>query len=566
MMVKVEKNMKFFFLLLITLILPTATFAYQSNTDELILDIFLTNDMHGGIDRIGATFMNPAFPPSLGGGASMATYVNYIRQLSDDVKRANLLVDTGDFFMGRPIGTLTEGEAIVEFMNLIGYDLLVLGNHEYDLGEEKLINLLKLANFPVLAANAIRKGTEDIVDYSQPYIIIEKMGIKIGIVGVITSDAALMSFAQHIEGIEFLSEKDVLEYYVNYLRNEEKVDILIAAIHAGVPFDPHSAFQSRYATPEREQPPRVWGYDAMDLAHLIPGIDVILAGHIHVGMNRPWFDPINHTLVVQGYANLSNILHLILKIDPETKTISGFDTPAENSVLLTLFEDRFILDPEFDRLISQRKAEAEHGMDDVIGTAGVFLSRASVDAQNAMGNFICEAMKNAVGADFAFLNLGGVRAEIPMGNVTYRQIFNAMPFDNNIVTMLIDGRTLRRIIETRVASTRQGLLIAGGAVTYSRRRNDFDRVTRLKINGEPWEPDKIYRVATTDFLMSGNAGLTILTTIPETQIIYHETSLRDAMADYFRQNSPVMYRIDDRWLRDDRSEQFDYLIDINMSD
>jgi len=551
---------KYVFLLIITLFVR-----FLSADDTLRLDIFHTHDVHGGIDRIGATFMNPTFPPTLGGGASMATYINSIRKLSDGVSRDNLLIDTGDFFMGRPIGTLTEGEAVMEFMNMIGYDLLVLGNHEYDLGEEKLINLLKKAEFPILAANAFRKDFSEnlqrnLVEYVKPYLIMEKMGVKIGIIGLITSDTALMSFAQHIENIEFACEKELLAYYVNHVRETYNVDLLIVAIHAGLPFDPHATFNQRYGANRGEQPARVWGYDAQELAHEIPGIDVMLGGHIHVGFQRPWFDPINHTLIVQGYANLSNILHITLKIDKETKSLSGFETPAENSVLLTLFEDTFIPDPEIDAVISQRKTEAEKGMDDVIGVAAVHLSRASVDAQNIMGNYICEAMRIAVGADFAFLNLGGVRAEIPMGNVTYRQIFNAMPFDNTIVTMLIDGKTLKNIIETRVAGSRQGLLIAGGAITYNRRRIDFNRVTRLKINGEPWDPDKIYRVATTDFLMSGNAGLTILTTIPEIQLIRHEISLRDAMADYFRNFSPVRLSIDDRWIRDDRAVPYDYLI------
>ena len=535
------------------------------DSTDLLLDIFMTNDIHGGIDRVGATFMNPAFPPMLGGGASAASYINHIRQLSDDKKRSNLLVDTGDFFMGRPIGTMTEGDAVIEWMNMIGYDLLVLGNHEYDLGEEKLMNLLEKVEFPVLGANVYRKATETTptsrVEYTRPYIILEKMGVKIGIVGITTSDTALMSFEDHIRDVVFLDNKEVLTHYVNVLREEEKVDIVIAAMHAGLPYDRLATFEERYGTQrnDAERPARVWGYDAQELAHEVPGIDVILGGHIHVGFARPWFDPINHTLVIQNYGNLSNLVHITLKIDPETKTISGFETPAENSVLLTLFEDRFIPDPEIDRVISQRKAEAEIGMDDVIGTAGVFLSRASVDAQNVMGNYICEAMRVAVGADFAFLNLGGVRAEIPLGNVTYRQIFNAMPFDNKIVTMLIDGRTLKRIIETRVAGTRQGLLLAGGQITFSRRRSDFERITRLFIDGEHWDPDRIYRVATTDFLMSGNAGLTILTTIPENQLIMHEISLREAMADYFRKFSPVRMNIDDRWIRDDRSEPDVYL-------
>jgi len=521
-------------------------------SEVLTLDIILTNDMHGGIDKTDATFINPTFPPRLGGGASAATYIKDIRSKQSPT-RDNLLLDTGDFFQGRPIGTMTEGQAIVEYMNMIQYDLLVLGNHEYDLGEDILRNLLKNVQFPVLGANVFQKGSEDLVNYVQPYLILHKMGIKIGIVGITTTDTAQMSFMEHISGVEFRDEKEYLTYYVNFLRNEEKVDLVIATVHAGIPYDPQQTYRERYGDLKKNNFTRRWGYDAQELAHEVPGIDLIFAGHIHVGFAKPWVDPNNHTLVFQNYAYLSNIMHFMIQIDAETKSIMGYDTPTRDSGLITLFADQFIPDPEFDHVITAQQKAAEKGMDDVIGQAAVFLSRSSIDAQNVMGNFTCEAMKSAVDADFAFINLGGIRAEIPLGNVTYRHVFNAMPFDNMIVTLLVDGNFLKKIIETRVADTRAGLILAGGKVIYSRTRENFDRVTHLEINGEIWEPDRIYRVATTDFLLSGNAGLTLLTNLPEEAIIRHEINLRDAMADYFRKYSPVRVEIDDRWKRDDRS-------------
>ena len=544
---------------ILILILHCSTFYILYSSDDFLLDILFTNDIHGGIDRANATFMNPAFPPKLGGGASAATYIKHVRELSIQNQRDNLLIDTGDFFQGRPVGTISEGVAIIEYMNMIKYDLSVLGNHEYDLGEEKLSSMLSEAEFPVLGANVFRKGTNQMVDYVQPYLIIQKMGVKFGIIGITTTDTALMSFDEHIKFVDFKDELETLKKFIDILRNQEKVDIVIVALHAGIPFDPVPAYRERFETPNQSPPKRVWGYDAQEVAHLVSGIDVILAGHVHVGRAKPWVDPLNHTLVFQNYAYLSGMSHIILKIDKKTKTVSGYDSPSRDNVTLTLFEDQWIPDLEFDSVISARVLEAEKGMDDFIGVAGVFLSRVSVDAQNAMGNFVCEAMKETAGADFAFINLGGVRADIPMGNVTYRNVFNAMPFDNMIVTLLVDGRFLKRIVETRVSGTRAGLILAGGKITYSRKRDDFDRVTRLEVGGEAWNPDKIYKVATTDFLLAGNAGLTLLTTLPENQIIRHEINLRDAMADYFRNNSPVKVEVDDRWKRDDRSTPDTYL-------
>ncbi len=521
--------------------------------EEILIDVMYTNDLHGGIDRNPATFMNPQFPPMLGGGASAATYINGVRKLADGKKRDSFLFDAGDFFQGRPIGSLTNGEAVIEYMNMIGYDLTVIGNHEFDIGEDKLLNTLAKAEFPILSANLYKKGTKELVDYVRPYLIFEKCGLKIGVIGMTTTDTEKMSFPEHIKNVDFGDEKEALNKYVKILREQEKVDIVLAVIHAGVPYNDKQEYEKRYGKNAQKQT-QYWGLDAQQIAHEIEGIDVIFGGHIHRGMQEPWVDPVTHTLVLTNYAYGSNMGHIILKIDAKTKTLAGYDFPVRDNALITLFEEQFIPDEKIDKVITDRQAIVEKGMDDIVGTASSFLSRASVDAQNAMGNFTVEAMKEAAKADFAFINLGGVRAEIPMGPVTYRQVFNVMPFDNQVVTMLVDGVMLKKIIETRVAGSRAGMIIAGGKVTYSRSRKDFDRITRLEIAGEPWKADKIYKVATTDFLLQGNAGLTLLTSIPETQIIRHEINLRDAMVDYFKKNSPVKITIDDRWAREDRSK------------
>ncbi|HNX38191.1 MAG TPA: multifunctional 2',3'-cyclic-nucleotide 2'-phosphodiesterase/5'-nucleotidase/3'-nucleotidase, partial [Candidatus Cloacimonadota bacterium] len=91
------------------------------SAEDILLDIMWSNDMHGGIDRAKATFMNPEFPPQLGGGGSAATLIKRVRSLSDK-NRDNLLFDIGDFFQGRPVGTVTKGVAVMDYMNSIGYD------------------------------------------------------------------------------------------------------------------------------------------------------------------------------------------------------------------------------------------------------------------------------------------------------------------------------------------------------------------------------------------------------------------------------------------------------------
>lgn len=525
--------------------------------EDLKLDIMWSNDVHGGIDRAKATFMNPQFPPQLGGGASAATLIKYVRSMGGG-KRDNLLFDIGDFFQGRPVGTVTKGVAVMDYMNKISYDAMTIGNHEFDINGADLVKTLKMAKFPVLSCNIVERSTGKIPDFLKPYTIIEKMGARIGVLGMTTTDTEKMSFPENIKNIDFLSEKEEVAKWVKHLRQVEKVDIVIVIGHAGLPYDIESTYLSRYdskGNPIQQERYAGWGYDAQEIAREVEGIDLFLGGHMHRGVPKPWIDPVTQTMVIQGYAYGSNLGWITLTIDPDTKTISGYESPAvREGSMITLFEDQFIPDEEIGAAINAQVAVAEKGMDEIIGSAAVYLSRTNVDAQSLMGNTICDAMRAEVNADFSFLNLGGVRADIPAGPVNYRNVFDVMPFDNMVVSFKCTGEFLRKIIETRVVGSRHGLVVSGANVVYSKKRPDMDRVTSLKVGGKPWDPKKIYTCTTTDFLMQGNAGLTLLTQVPEADITYHQINLRDAIVHYFKNNSPVRTKIDDRWRRDDNAK------------
>ncbi len=516
--------------------------------ENLKLDIMFTNDIHGGIDRYEATFMNPDFPPVLGGGASAATYIKEVRELTDGEERDNLLIDAGDFFQGHPVGTVSNGRAVIRFMNQIGYELMVIGNHEYDIGEEELIKTLKLAEFPILSCNIINKSTGELVDYAIPYLILEKLGLRIGIIGVTTTDTELMSFPEHIKNIDFTNAKEALEKYIPIVK-EQDVDLLIVVGHMGLPYNPEPAYQSRYVKNKDVEKERYWGYDSQELAHEVEGIDLFIGGHMHKGFYEPWEDPDTHTLVIQGYAYGSNVGHITLLIDKDTKTLAGWEPPAYDGILVTLFEDELIPDPVFSDTILAMTAEAEKGMDDVIGQSSIHLSRDGNGPQNLVGNLVVEAMNAEMKTDFAFMNLGGIRADLPLGPITYRDVFNVLPFDSQIVVFECDGKFLKELIERRVEGSRHGLRTAGIKVVIDRHRPDFDRVVDLWIGDEYWDPNKIYRVATSDFLMQGNAGLTELTRVPEDNIMRHETIIRDVVVNYIKKNSPVSTKVDDRWKR-----------------
>jgi 2',3'-cyclic-nucleotide 2'-phosphodiesterase (5'-nucleotidase family) len=530
--------------------------------EEFILNVLFTNDVHGGIDPTPATFINPDFPPPLGGGASAAVYIDRLREKAKENNEEVLLLDAGDIFQGHPIGTMTKGEAIIKYMNLMEYDAMAPGNHEFDEGYEQFQHLAKQAEFPIVCANIVQSETGEIIPECIPYIIRDFQGVKIAIIGLCTEETAMMSFPENIKGLEFLPVAEVTEKYVKEVR-EKDADIVMVLGHLGIPYDVESAYQKDIVEGYINDPDRYWPDNAMHLAHKVSGIDIIFGGHIHKGYNKPWEDPQNHTLIFQNYAYGSNIGHVQFIIDKETKSLSGYELPAYiDGDLITLFEEEFIPDPEVKAIIDSMQYEVEKEMSQVVGEAEIHLTRGQ-GAQSLIGNLVMDAVLEEIGADFAFTNLGGIRADIQKGPVTYRDIFEVLPFGNEIVTVEMSGALLKEILEIRVSYNHQGLQVAGGEVVYNRNLPNFQRVTKIVIGGKEWDPNETYTVATTDFLMQGNAGLTILTEIPEEKVNYLYIIMRDAVANYFKRHKVVSSQIDDRWKMDPEAQPSPKIAEYN---
>lgn len=191
---------------LLLIIIGSLALMSFATAEDIRLDLLWSNDVHGGIDRALATFMNPEFPPQLGGGGSAATLIKHVRSLSGK-KRESMLLDVGDFFQGRPVGTVTQGRAVIEYMNAIGYDAMTLGNHEFDIMNPDLIETLRAADFPIISCNIVDKRTGTFPWYVTPYRMFTRLGVRIGIVGFTTTDTEKMSFPENIKNLDFVSEK-----------------------------------------------------------------------------------------------------------------------------------------------------------------------------------------------------------------------------------------------------------------------------------------------------------------------------------------------------------------------
>ena len=274
--------------------------------------IMHTNDIHGGIDRRGATFMDEEFPPALGGGPSLVTLTKQVRADAEAEGKGFLLLDTGDYWQGTPIGNYRQGQIVAEFLNRAGYDARVPGNHEFDAGWEEAFEQMKHAEMPVLAANLVARDTGEMPFFLKPYIIREVMGIKIGIIGLITEETDFYSKPEHVANVEFLPVKEVTQKYIAEI--EDEVDLIVVIGHLGIPYDVKSAYAEMVET-GTEMKIR-YGMNGMELVHHVPGIDVFIGGHIHVGYEGGWEDPVTHTICLQTYGRGSGIGIYEILVDP----------------------------------------------------------------------------------------------------------------------------------------------------------------------------------------------------------------------------------------------------------
>ncbi|MEA2076619.1 MAG: bifunctional UDP-sugar hydrolase/5'-nucleotidase [Candidatus Marinimicrobia bacterium] len=532
-------------ILIITMIMGTLFAAKFPASEYQRITVLYTNDVHGGIPRTVATYMNPQFPPRIGSGPAIAHYVNLLRDQAEAEGFGVLLIDEGDFFSGTPVGSKTAGAAVIEFMNSVSYDILTVGNHDFDKGLIELRQRTEEANFPFLGANVVDKNG-DVADFLKPYIIKEFFGIKVGILGIATATTPSMSFPEHVKGLTFLPEIITTKKWIPVME-EEGADIIIMSTHSWTPYERdkeaaklHEAIQAGEWPDENKI-----GAPGMEIAVSVPGIDIMFTGHVHKGFPEPYEDPINHTLIFQNYGNGSNLGHVNFYIHKKTKTLAGYDYAVDGSSYITLLEDELWIDTEVDKMIEARKAIAEEGFDEVIAVLPSPLRRAN-EGQSILGNLLCDAVAWSSNADVAFSNYGGLRSDLEAGPLTYESLFRFLPFGNRITVFQMSGAELDALIEDRVSGNSRGMLVSGLEVIVDKRKVERDRAKILSVQGLPFDENTLYKIAVSDYLAEGNSGYDRLTTIGEERRNNTGFMMREALRDYIVEFGSKA-KIDNRW-------------------
>ncbi|MBS3872437.1 MAG: 5'-nucleotidase C-terminal domain-containing protein [Firmicutes bacterium] len=466
-------------MVMIALILPQLGVAAMASAPTTIT-IFHTNDIHSRVTASDTQI----------GYARMATIVQAARAANPHV----LLLEAGDAFHGQSIANLSQGQAIVDIMNVMQYDAMVPGNHDFNFGKARLMELASRATFPLVAAN--------VEPTTLPSHIIRELGGKrVAIIGVATPETAFKTHPRNVEGLKFADPVASVSRLVATLRPQ--VDFIVALSHLGQEGD----------------------YTSIKLAQEVQGLDLIIDGHSHDTLTLQ----VGRTIIVQA-GEFGNALGRVdITFDPAGRRIAHTLIYANQTTAVAS-------DPRVQTIINTYNQQVSAVHSQVVGKTAVRLEgeRAFVrTAETNLGNLITDAMLKVTGADVAVTNGGGIRASIVSGNVTRGQVFNVLPFGNLIVALPMTGAQILEMLEfsARLLPAQNGgfLQVAGLTFSIDTAREAGRRVHSARINGVALAPAKTYLVATNDFLAAGGDGYAMLGSIP---IRAQMMSLEEAFAEH----------------------------------
>lgn len=442
------------------------------NPSRLVL--LHTNDTHSQIDPNNR---------DRGGVARRKVLVDSVRATSP----ATLLIDAGDAVQGTLFFSLFKGEVEDSLMNLLGYDIQILGNHEFDNTIEELAERWSRLGAERISTNYDLSASA-LDGVLKPYTVKEFGDKKVGFIGI-NLDPEGMIAANHSEGVVYLDPVEAANSMAWYLRHVCHADYVVVVSHIG------------YSARQRA--------NDLDLARRSKGIDIIIGGHSHTEIDPARSDAPLHrvpnavgdTVVIAQNAGGGVTLGEV-DIDFSTGQISSKLIPVDNR-----------LDPRTDGTVESFLRPYRASIDSICGivlaTTPEELPHRSTPLVNLVSDIVAAEGQSLAGRkiDFAIMNKGGIRRGVPKGAVTRGVIMEMMPFDNRIVVMDISGKDLIETFNIMASQGGQGVSSAIKAI-YDPSAQVAETIL---INGEPIDPARTYTIATVDYLAGGGDYLTPLT-------------------------------------------------------
>ncbi|MDU6925293.1 bifunctional UDP-sugar hydrolase/5'-nucleotidase UshA [Franconibacter helveticus] len=482
------------------------------------------------------------------GLAAQKTLVDNVRKEVTAKGGSVLVLSGGDINTGVPESDLQDAEPDFRGMNLIGYDAMAVGNHEFDNPLSVLRQQEKWAKFPFLSANIYQKSTNERL--FKPWAIFNRQEIKIAVIGLTTDDTAKIGNPEFFTDIEFRKPADEAKLVIQELQQTEKPDVIIAATHMG-----------HYDNGEH-------GSNApgdVELARSLPAgaLTMIVGGHSQdpvcmASENKKQADYVpgtpcapdqqNGIWIVQAHewgkyvgradfefrnGEMKLVNYQLIPINLKKKIT--WDNGQSERVLYT---PQIPENPQMLSLLSpfQHKGQAQLGVKIGSVTGRLEGDRSKVRfVQTNMGRLILSAQMARTGADFAVMSGGGIRDSIEAGDITYKDVLKVQPFGNTLVYVDMTGQEVADYLKA-VAQMKpdSGAYPQFANVSFTA---SGGALSDIKIKGEPLDMAKTYRMATLSFNATGGDGYPAIDKKPG----YVNTGFVDAevLKQFVEQNSPL---------------------------
>lgn len=485
--------MKRYFSVLLALVLVFQVFTFVAAEEATAtgweLTIMHTNDTHAHLENMAKRF----------------TAVKEIRAQVDN----SILVDAGDVFNGTLFFNQYLGKADLEFMNLLEYDAMTFGNHEFDKDSQVLADFIKDTEFPIVSSNIdftqdavlqdyVVAGVTEAAAGGKIYeaIILDVNGEKVGIIGLTTEDTVFL--ANPSKDIVFKNYAEAAKEAKAALE-AEGINKIIVLSHLGYEVD-------------------------LKLAKEVAGLDVIVGGHSHTLLEKP-VEVVNETTTLVVQANeWGKFLGRVDVTFDEAGVITSYNGELiEINAKDADGNDLIAADEAVEARLDELRIPLDEMLKTVVGNTTVELDgvRENVRSKETnLGNLIADAMlakaKPLTGAQITITNGGGIRASIDAGDITLGEVRTVQPFENLLVTVEMTGEQVLAALENGVAKVEsmagQFPQVAGLKFTYDPGKDPGSRVVSVEVKTDngyaPLDPKASYVVATNSFMANGGDGYT----------------------------------------------------------
>lgn len=445
------------------LVLGSISFVLAAEKEITILTI---NDYHGSLAPAGSN-------------VGAAKLVDAIKTEKAKNPEGTIIVSAGDNYQGSAMSNMLYGEPVSEVLKEMGLELSAVGNHEFDWGIDKIIKWAEDGELTFVVTNIYDTRTNEPVDWAEPFVIIEKMGIKVGFIGLATPETAYKTLKANVVNYEFRDPMEVITEWVPKVK-DAGADIIIALTHLGSFQDKEGNITGEAATISE-----------------VDGVDAVISGHTHQRVSGL----VNGKPLVQAYKNGRSIGKITFVFDENNKLVSA------EPFLDNIYKRPDTLKDDANTLAIYMKYEEELGpvLGKVLGKTTVDLDHDRYAGPSLLGEWVCDIMRDKAGVQIAMTNGGGLRTNIPAGEITAGILYEVMPFDNTLYTMKLSGADVKSNIEHGIMNEDIGWIqISGVKVTYNPEAEAGNRITSMVLeDGTVVEMDKYYTVVTNDFMFTG---------------------------------------------------------------